>query len=110
MQTASLELARIARNELALAPKTNWSAGPIGSKLNTYFNKSCFTTPPIIGADGIGTRFGYSRTRIVDGPGQANLNFALTKEMFVLWPPGKKQRGIPCGVLQRFQPSAVCES
>jgi hypothetical protein len=53
--------------------------GSIESKLNSYFNASCFTTPPVIGADGIGTAFGNSGTGIADGPGQANFDLALTK-------------------------------
>ncbi len=65
------------------------SSGPMGAKLNSYFNKSCFTTPPIIGADGIGTGFGNSGTGIVDGPGQANFDFAVTKAIFVPWPREK---------------------
>jgi hypothetical protein len=58
------------------------TAGPIGSKLNDYFNKSCFTAPVVIGADGIGTAFGNSGTGIVNGPGQANVDIAFTKEMY----------------------------
>ena len=53
------------------------------SKLNNYFNASCFTNPPIIGADGIGTAFGDSATGIVDGPGQANLDLAVSKTVRV---------------------------
>ena len=53
--------------------------GAVESKLSGYFNASCFTTPPIIGADGIGTAFGNSATGIVDGPGQANLDLAFSK-------------------------------
>ena len=60
--------------------------GAVESKLNGYFNASCFTTPPIIGADGIGTAFGNSATGIVDGPGQANLDLALSKTVMVNWP------------------------
>jgi len=55
--------------------------GSIESKLNGYFNVSCFTRPPVIGADGIGTAFGNSGTGIVDGPGQANLDIALSKAL-----------------------------
>jgi hypothetical protein len=61
------------------------TAGSIQSKLNDYFNKSCFTTPPIIGADGIGTGFGNSPTGVVDGPGQANLDLALSKTVALRW-------------------------
>jgi hypothetical protein len=60
--------------------------GPVGSKLNNYFDRTCFATPPIIGADGIGTGFGDSGTGIVDGPGQANVDFALTKIVPMNWP------------------------
>ena len=56
------------------------------SKLEGYLNAACFTSPPIIGADGIGTAFGNSGTGIVDGPGQANLDLALSKTAIVNWP------------------------
>jgi len=62
------------------------SGGPVQSKLNGYFNRSCFTAPPIIGTDGIGTAFGDSGTGIVDGPGQANLDVALSKSFGFNWP------------------------
>jgi hypothetical protein len=53
--------------------------GSIESKLNGYFDKECFANPAVIGADGIGTAFGNSSTGIVDGPGQANLDEAISK-------------------------------
>jgi hypothetical protein len=53
----------------------------VESKLSGYFNAACFTTPPIIGADGIGTAFGNSATGIVNGSGQANLDVAFSKTM-----------------------------
>jgi Carboxypeptidase regulatory-like domain/TonB dependent receptor len=61
------------------------TAGPVVSKLNNYFNTSCFTTPPVIGADGVGTGFGDSGTGIVNGPGQANLDLAIMKTTSVSW-------------------------
>jgi hypothetical protein len=61
------------------------TGGAVQSKLNRYFNASCFTSPPIIGADGIGTAFGNSPTGIVDGPGQANIDLAVSKSMVVHW-------------------------
>ena len=61
------------------------TGGSIGSKLNTYFNASCFTTPPVIGADGIGTAFGNSATGLVTGPGQANLDLAVSKTRVLPW-------------------------
>ena len=55
------------------------SSGSLQSNLSHYFNASCFTSAPVVGADGIGTAFGNSGTGIMDGPGQANLDFALIK-------------------------------
>jgi len=43
--------------------------GTVESKLSGYFNASCFASPPVIGADEIGTTaFGDSGTGIVNGP------------------------------------------
>jgi hypothetical protein len=64
-------------------------SGSIQSKLNSYFNSSCFTTPPIIGADGIGTAFGDSATGLVNGPDQANLDIAISKAIALDWPHEK---------------------
>jgi hypothetical protein len=64
-------------------------SGPIKSKLNDYFNTSCFTTPPVIGADGVGTTFGNSPTGIVDGPGQVNVDLAVSKAISMSWPQEK---------------------
>jgi hypothetical protein len=63
--------------------------GSVESKLNDYFNASCFTTPPVIGADGIGTAFGNSPTGIVNGPGQANVDLAFSKTVAINWPVEK---------------------
>jgi hypothetical protein len=62
------------------------TAGPIGSRHNNYFNASCFTTPRVIGTDGIGAAFGNSGTGIVDGPGEANLDLAVSKAVVLVWP------------------------
>ncbi len=59
--------------------------GSVESKLSSYFDDTCFTTPPIIGADGIGTGFGNSATGIVDGPSQANIDLAFSKNMVLHW-------------------------
>jgi len=63
--------------------------GSAESKLSGYFDATCFTTPPIIGADGIGTAFGNSATGIVSGPGQANMDLALSKSAVLHWPHDK---------------------
>jgi hypothetical protein len=60
--------------------------GSVESKLNGYFDASCFTSPPVIGADGIGTSFGNSATGIVDGPGQANIDISFSKSVVLRWP------------------------
>ena len=54
--------------------------------MSGYFTAACFTSPPIIGADGVSTAFGNSATGIVTGPGQANLDLALSKTEIVNWP------------------------
>ena len=59
--------------------------GPITNKLDHYFNASCFITPPVIGADGIGTGFGNSATGITNGPGQANIDLAISKTTPLRW-------------------------
>jgi hypothetical protein len=62
------------------------TSGTVQSKLNNYFDRACFTTPPIIGADGIGTAFGDSATGMVNGPAQANLDLSITKSFPLPWP------------------------
>jgi hypothetical protein len=59
--------------------------GSVESNLNGYFNASCFSKPPVIGADGIGTAFGNSGTGLVNGPGQANLDLAVSKMQALPW-------------------------
>jgi hypothetical protein len=59
--------------------------GPMEAKLNGYFNSACFAKAPIVGADGIGTAFGNSATGMVDGPGQVNIDLAVSKSMPFLW-------------------------
>lgn len=63
--------------------------GSVESKLNAYFNESCFASIPIIKTDGIGTAFGNSATGIVDGPGQANVDLAFSKTVHLSWPHEK---------------------
>jgi len=64
-------------------------AGPVESKLNGYFISSCFASPPVIAVDGIGTAFGNSATGLVNGPGQENLDLALSKSLLLNWPREK---------------------
>jgi hypothetical protein len=63
--------------------------GSTASNISSYFDASCFTTPPVIGADNIGTAFGNSGTGIVNGPGQANLDMSISKAIPFSWPHEK---------------------
>jgi carboxypeptidase family protein len=80
----------ISEDRAELAPGCNKSnlvrGGSITSKLDEYFNTACFTTPPVIGADGIATAFGDSGTGIVDGPGQFNIDAAMMRRFLLRWP------------------------
>ncbi len=56
------------------------TSGSIGSRLNHYFNASCFAAPPVITTDGA-TAFGNSGTSIVRGPAQQDFDIALIKNV-----------------------------
>jgi hypothetical protein len=60
--------------------------GSIERKLGSYFNTSCFTMPPVVGADGTGTNFGNSSTGIANGPGQSNLDLGIMRNVDLRWP------------------------
>jgi hypothetical protein len=55
--------------------------GGVTGKLNNYFKASCFTTPPIIGADGLATGFGDSGNGVVSGPDQRDFDISLIKKI-----------------------------
>ena len=76
--------------------------GSIEAKLNGYFNVSCFARPPVIGADGMGTAFGNSGTGIVEGPGQANLDIALSKAFELNWPREKSSVALRAEMYNAF--------
>jgi hypothetical protein len=64
--------------------------GGTEARLTNYFNKSCITTPPVIGADGKGTTFGDAGIGIVRGPGQANTDLSLIKQFPIpAWERGR---------------------
>ena len=62
------------------------TSGSVTSKLNNYINAACFTTPPVIGADGLATGFGNTRPGIVRGPDQRNTDLSVIKEFHTKWP------------------------
>jgi hypothetical protein len=55
------------------------TSGDVTSRLDNYFNSSCFTMPPVIGSDGLGTAFGNGGNGVVVGPDQRNFDIALIK-------------------------------
>lgn len=60
------------------------TSGNVTSRLNGYFNKSCFTAKyPVVGADGKATGFGNSRPGLVRGPAENNIDFALRKQFLI---------------------------
>ena len=77
-------------------------------EIKQLFQRSCFTAPPVIGADGIGTAFGNSATGIVNGPGQANLDLALSKTVMVNWPIEKSSFQFRAEFYSA-EPSAICQ-
>lgn len=80
----------ISEDRAQLSPQCRGSnlvrSGSIETRLGGYFNTSCFTTPRVVGEDGIGTNFGNSSTGIVTGPGQSNLDLALIRNVGMHWP------------------------
>ncbi len=55
------------------------TSGSITSKLSDYVNASCFTTPTVVGDDGVATGFGNSGVGILRGPSELNFDFSLFK-------------------------------
>jgi hypothetical protein len=55
--------------------------GSVKSRLNDYFDASCFTAPPIIGADGVATAFGNGGIGNVAGPAQQDFDISISKNI-----------------------------
>ncbi len=53
--------------------------GSTSSKVNSYLNKGCFTTPPVIGSDKTATDFGNAGVGTIHGTGQFNIDLSLAK-------------------------------
>ncbi len=60
--------------------------GSMSQRVNNYINTACFTTPPVIGDDGIATGFGDTPNGILHDPDQAVIDLALSKNQKVHWP------------------------
>ncbi len=61
-------------------------SGAVQSRIGEYFNTACFTTPPVIGDDGIATRYGDASTGDIQGPGEVNFDFSAAKRFAMGWP------------------------
>jgi len=59
--------------------------GSVQQRLNAYINAACFTTPPVIGADGVGTAFGDAPIGLLNGPDQVNFDFSFIKNTRLGW-------------------------
>jgi hypothetical protein len=62
------------------------TSGSVEKNLNSYFNKSCFTSLPLLGTDPLTRGFGDAGVGIVVGPGQINTDLAIMKKFPVRWP------------------------
>ncbi|MGH9526415.1 MAG: hypothetical protein ACRD2F_07050, partial [Terriglobales bacterium] len=56
------------------------TSGPIGDRLNHYFNSSCFVAPPVVTADGA-TGFGNLGPSVARGPAEQDFDIALIKNL-----------------------------
>jgi hypothetical protein len=54
--------------------------GAVTGKLTNFVNAACFTLPPVIGSDGLGTAFGNSGNGIISGPDQRNFDVSIIKK------------------------------
>jgi hypothetical protein len=55
-------------------------SGSVNSRINQYFNVSCFAAPAVIGSDGMGTDFGNTGVGILRGPDQRNMDLSFIKQ------------------------------
>jgi len=60
------------------------TSGSVRSKLDNYFNKSCFASFAVV--PGGATDFGNSGVGIVSGPDQRNFDISLAKRFPIRWP------------------------
>ncbi|HEY4010950.1 MAG TPA: TonB-dependent receptor [Acidobacteriaceae bacterium] len=60
--------------------------GSISHRVNGYINTACFTSPAVIGDDGVATGFGNTPNGILREPDQADVDLSLSKNQQVHWP------------------------
>ncbi len=85
LNAADGDFAQLAPNCTVSQARTS---GSVQSKLDHFINQSCFTSYPVISADG-GTAFGNTRPGIMRGPGQNNTDLSLIKNFSMHWPNDK---------------------
>jgi hypothetical protein len=61
-------------------------SGSIESRIDNYFNANCFTTPPVIGDDGVATAFGAAPIGNIIGPREVDFDFAVLKNFTIKFP------------------------
>ncbi|MGH9644583.1 MAG: hypothetical protein ACRD3Q_19440, partial [Terriglobales bacterium] len=61
-------------------------SGSASGRVNDYFNTDCFTSPPVIGDDGVATAFGNAPIGNIHGPGQFVSDMSLSKAIPIKWP------------------------
>ena len=61
-------------------------SGSIQHRLNSDFNTNCFTTPPVIGDDGVATALGNAPTGNIHGPDQVDFDLSILKRTVIKWP------------------------
>jgi hypothetical protein len=62
------------------------NSGSVESRLNAFFNASCFVAPPPLVAGNSATGFGDSPTGIIHGPRNVNVDLSLGKRFALRWP------------------------
>jgi hypothetical protein len=62
------------------------TSGSVSHRVNNYINSACLAAPAVIGADGVGTGFGDTPNGVLRGPGEADVDLSLSKNLKVPWP------------------------
>ena len=67
------------------------TSGPVSKRVDNYINTACFQAPAVIGdleSDGTrkATGFGNTPNGVLRGPGQADVDLSLSKNLLLSWP------------------------
>jgi hypothetical protein len=78
-----------AEDEAELAPGcTRYqlkTPGAVNKKIGDFFNRSCLGPYQVIGSDGLATNFGNLHPGVLNGPGQANFDVSVAKQIPLEW-------------------------